>query len=533
MNTDTLPRRASRKLNHLTRSFSLLALAAAALAAVPPAVAQSIPDPIPEPVGDMGLGISLEAWARIPNSPNTGRAPRLNMLKEVPGGSGFLWVNDQRGYLYRVNKQTGQVNRYLDIEALYPAFDFITDDAFQTGFSSFALDPEFASNGVFYTVVTVPSGTLNATFKVAAPAASVALIDVLLRWTATNPAAPTFSGTVEVVLSIEQPYNDHNVGEIAFNPTARPSDPDYGLLYIAVADGGWVYNTTEPDPYRLAQNLAAAHGKILRIDPRGTNSASGTYGIPADNPFVGTPGALPEIYSYGHRNPHRISWDPVTGMLYAFNIGTALIEEVNRIVPGGNYGWSAREGTFAHVDRLAFPLPQNDAELGYVYPIAQYDHPEPQSAAISGGFVYRGTRMPELYGQLLFADFTNMNRAFHVPVHTTYGLPPATSAPVYNLSIYTASGQLSSLSSIIRNNPATRSDVRWGQDADHELYILNKHNGYIYRVFSAPNAGDPAYIAQSAQWMFDPINGWIWLDANAFPWIYSARLNEWVPFGGI
>ena len=198
-----------------------------------PLHAQSISNPLPDPVDDGGPGIRLAQWVRIPNSPLNGKAPRLNMMWEVPDGSGFMWVNDQRGYLYRVSKSGGAPTLYLNLETHFPSFDIIGSDAFQTGFSSFALHPEFAANGIFYTVVSVPQGTMVPDFPVESPVAPISHIDVVLRWTVDDPAAATFAGSHEVLMAIEQPYADHNVGEIAFNPTARPGDADYGLLYLA------------------------------------------------------------------------------------------------------------------------------------------------------------------------------------------------------------------------------------------------------------------------------------------------------------
>ena len=131
---------------------------------------------------------------------------------------------------------------------------------------------------------------------------------VLLEWTAKTPGAATYDGgPPRELIRLRQPFQNHNAGHLAFNPTAAPGSADFGLLYIGVADGG-----SGGDPMQLAQNLGSAFGKILRIDPLGT-SAGQEIRHPAGNPFVKTPGALPEIYAYGVRNPQRFGWDSRNG----------------------------------------------------------------------------------------------------------------------------------------------------------------------------------------------------------------------------
>lgn len=144
---------------------------------------------------------------------------------------------------------------------------------------------------------------------------------------------------------------------------------------------------------------------ILRIDPDGDDSANGQYGIPGDNPFVGDPGALDEVYAYGFRNTLRISFDPETGELYAADVGQNDTEEVDRVVAGGNYGWPVREGSFAfdrNGDDPGFVTDEDPGIPGLIDPIAEYDHDE--GIAVVGGFVYRGADVPQLR-RYLFGDF--------------------------------------------------------------------------------------------------------------------------------
>ena len=129
---------------------------------------------------------------------------------------------------------------------------------------------------------------------------------VLLEWTAKDPTAKTYDGGApRELIRIEQPFANHNCGHLTFNPLATANSADFGLLYMGFADGG-----SGGDPLNHAQKLGSFFGKIHRIDPLGSNSANGKYGIPASNPFVKTGGALGEIYAYGVRNPQRLFWDP-------------------------------------------------------------------------------------------------------------------------------------------------------------------------------------------------------------------------------
>ena len=219
-------------------------------------------------------------------------------------------------------------------------------------------------------------------------------------------------------MRVEEPYEDHNTGQLGFNPNAKPGDNDYGMLYIALADGGSNgFPVSETDPLDNGQNLTTPLGKILRINPNGNDSANGKYGIPKDNPFVNSIDSkvLGEIWAYGLRNPHRFSWDTGgNGKMLAVDTGQAFIEEVNLIVKGANYGWGNREGTWVikeDNENVLFKLPKNDAKYNYTYPVAQYDHDIPKDyqgfygIAITGGYVYRGKAIPELIGEYIFADF--------------------------------------------------------------------------------------------------------------------------------
>jgi glucose/arabinose dehydrogenase len=470
------------------------------------------------------------------------------MLKEVPDGSGRLFVIDQLGYLYGVQPDAS-VDLYLNIrEELGGSFLY---DGGQSGSTSFAFHPEFASNGKFYVVTSVRQGSGNPDFPAKRPIdptlegtdpRSPVFHDVLVEFTALDSAATAFSGTHREILPIEQPYGDHNLGEVATNPNAAPGDPDYGLLYLAVADGGNRFPIDDADPENNAQDYSTILGSIIRIDPLGTTGRNGQYGIPADNPFAGsTAGPLPEIWSYGHRNPHRIKWDTRDDKaLYAYEIGQGTFEEINRIIPGGNYGWGNREGTslLLEADEYSpYPVPEQEPEGLYQYPIFQYDHPGTLSAAIAGGAVYRGSLIPSLYGKIIFADFTTGSRGlFYGNLHETKDLPHATAAPAHVLDIYSETGApVDIASALLGPGGGTRTDARIHQDLAGEVYFTNKRNGWIHRMLPGPTEHGIPWPATFPD--AEELAPWIlrtgalgFLHYESWPWLYSYSIGWfWMP----
>lgn len=351
---------------------------------------------------------------------------------------------------------------------------FINAPGLATGFGSFAFHPQFAKNGLIYTTHTEPAGSAKADFGYA-DSIEVTLQWVLTEWKADNPAAAVFSGRGRELLRINMVAGIHGVQEITFNPLAKLGDEDYGLLYIGVGDGGSVENGYS----FLAHTVEKVWGTILRINPAGGNSANRQYGIPRSNPFTQSKNtkALGEIYAYGFRNPHRISWTAKKQMLVA-NVGHNNIESLNLIKKGHNYGWPVREGTFLLNPfgdlNYVYPLPANDGDQ-ITYPVAQYDHDE--GKAISGGFEYTGTTAPQLKGKYLFGDIPT-GRLFFV---NTADLKQGKQAEIkeWNISF---GDTVKAFSNIHKNS---RIDLHFGKDAGGELYLLTKADGKVYKIVNA------------------------------------------------
>jgi glucose/arabinose dehydrogenase len=327
-------------------------------------------------------------------------------LVQAPDGTGRLFVVDQVG---QIRILTGEgvllAEPFLDLSdrlvVLNPFFD-------ERGLLGLAFHPQFATNGRFFVYYSAPlragaPSSFNHTARISEYHAA--------------PGADVASSVESVVLEVDQPQANHNGGTLAFGPAD-------GYLYISLGDGGGA-NDTGPghveDWYEAnaggnAQNVEAnLLGKILRIDIEGA-----PYSIPPDNPFVGRAG-LDEIWAYGLRNPYRMSFDMAAPhVLLAGDAGQLLAEEVNLIVRGGNYGWNVREGLYCFnaadnldpladcPDEVAGDHPDSGAPL--VHPVIAYPNRANPFApglglTVIGGFVYRGTVLPELRGRYVFADF--------------------------------------------------------------------------------------------------------------------------------
>ena len=238
----------------------------------------------------------------------------------------------------------------------------------EAGLLGLAFSPAFASDGRVYLSYTAPSS-----------GSPVNLRSRVTRARSTDGGLTLSLATEEVLLGIEQPFENHNGGHIAFGPD--------GMLYVGFGDGG-----SAGDPGNRAQNMSSAFGKLLRIDVSGATG----YAVPSDNPFAGG-GGLGEIYASGLRNPWRFSFDAPTGRLWLADVGQNAFEEVDLVVKGGNYGWRRREG--AH----CFNPSSGCGTTGFIDPVAEYGRSE--GISITGGFVYRGSSIPALVGQYLFGDF--------------------------------------------------------------------------------------------------------------------------------
>ncbi len=285
-------------------------------------------------------------------------------LQHPPDGSNRLFVIEQEGRIYGFDNDPNVAAKqvFLDMgeRIVYGG---------ERGLLGLAFHPNYADSGYFYVNYTAsgPPRTVVSRFTVSGD----------------DPDSADVSSEF-VILEIEQPYANHNGGQLVFGPD--------GYLYIGMGDGG-----NGGDPEGHGQNRHTLLGALLRIDV--DHPMEGIpYGIPADNPFVGNQdGVREEIYAYGLRNPWRFSFDSVTGELWLADVGQNAYEEIDMVTSGGNYGWNIMEGWHCY-------LPASNCDTtGLSRPIWEYDHSK--GFSITGGFVYHGAKIAELQGKYIYADW--------------------------------------------------------------------------------------------------------------------------------
>ena len=482
----------------ITATVIAATLSPGAIPATAEDVDDPITDPIPQPIKGSPHGLVLEEYAQLPASTPNGpvtdvrigsRYNRINYFGEVPDGSGRMYVPDLNGPLYLL--EDGEPQVYLDVKSRYP--NFLSWRGLGSGFGFVTFHPEFEENGKFYTAHSeTPDAPGEFTYP-PQPLASGSTQSVVTEWTADDPSADTFTGTSRELMRLRFNTQTHAIQQIDFNPAAEPGDEDYGLLYLAVGDGGYGVSSDVP------QDKATPWGKVLRIDPAGTDGPNGEYGIPESNPFVGESGTIGEIYALGMRDPHRFSWDAKRPQdMYLGMIGQRAIESVLDVDAGDNFGWPVIEGRFAYRNEnqcWLYPMTEEMEQAGYEYPLASYDHdkPSPWSCnsdsghAISGGFVHRGD-LRGLQGKYIFGDLVE-GRVFSIDPKRRGSAPAGT--PIEELSLYDTSGKRMRMSDFVDDG---RVDLRFGTDADQNLYLLAKANGKIWKVVGTRNQPWPQEV---------------------------------------
>ena len=289
---------------------------------------------------------------------------RMTYLTHAGDGSGRLFVTLQPGVVmfFPNDPDAASADTFLDIR------DRVSDKGNEEGLLGLAFDPKYAENGHFYVYYSAAGPRRSVLSRFSVPPGS----------TAADPASEL------VLLEIPQPFSNHNGGQIAFGPD--------GYLYVGLGDGG-----RAGDPFDNGQDRSTLLGSILRIDV-GIVGERGGYGIPPDNPFrAAGDGSRPEIWAYGLRNPWRFSFDLETGDLWVADVGQNQYEEVDLIEPGGNYGWNVMEGN------SCFSPSTGCSTEGLIRPVAQYGRED--GCSITGGYVYRGSRLPSLRGAYVYGDF--------------------------------------------------------------------------------------------------------------------------------
>ncbi len=245
----------------------------------------------------------------------------------------------------------------------------------------------------------------------------------------------------------------------------------------------------------LAQNLGSAFGKILRIDPLGSNSANARYGVPADNPYA-RPASSPdglrplgEIYASGLRNPQRFAWDAANGNLFVADIGQNIVEALSLVTAGADLGWNTWEGSFRFISRAEVDLADPRGEPRITYPVVEYGQLDPlfqRQSAITGVVVYRDDTIPQLEDLLLFGDLPS-GEVLYIPADN---LPEGGQDAIRRVLLLDQ-GESRTLLQLIRaknaeqgREPATRADLRFGTGPGGRVFLLNKRDGMIREIVS-------------------------------------------------
>ena len=284
---------------------------------------------------------------------------------QAPGEPNNLYVVEQAGRILRLDQNNDQVKSgavFLDMRKE------VNSKNNEEGLLSICFHPQYADNGFVYLYYSATNPRRS----------------ILSQFCVSDDRKTINIDSEKKILEVEQPYSNHNGGTVLFGPD--------GMLYLSLGDGG-----AANDPHGHGQNLATLLASIIRIDVSQVTKDS-PYTIPSDNPFVSTKGARKEIWAYGLRNVWRMSFDRETKLLWAGDVGQDQFEEIDVIVKGGNYGWNMREGlrAFSSGQKGEF----SDA---YIDPVFEYSHKD--GVSVTGGYVYRGDKYPELKGIYFFADY--------------------------------------------------------------------------------------------------------------------------------
>lgn len=352
-------------------------------------------------------------------------------IQNAADGSNRLFVVEQKGFIYVIknSSSTNEKKIFLDIT------DRVSSGG-EMGLLGLAFHPNFKSNGFFYVNYTTNSPSRRT---------------IISRFKVTTNSDIADKNSELVLMQVAQPYSNHNGGQISFGYD--------GFLYISLGDGG-----SGGDPQNNAQNLQSYLGKILRIDIDKTEIGK-NYSIPFDNPFKGnSSGYKEEIYAYGLRNVWRFSFDSANKDLWAADVGQNAWEEINIITKGGNYGWRCYEGSHN------FNMSQCNSS-DYIPPIYEYPHTSVGGFSVTGGILYRGSKVPELFGKYVYADFVTS----HI-----WTLEMKNGKPVNN-TIFTNAHPVST----------------FGVDEANELYFANYTSGKIYHFKSIGTKTGKATIPDS------------------------------------
>jgi glucose/arabinose dehydrogenase len=376
------------------------------------------PSPTVQPIADEPPALALETVA-------TGLVQPVGI---VTGPPGWLLVQERPGRIVAVELDGGATSVAVDLS------DRVLADASEQGLLGLALHPGWPEDDRAFVHYSDRNGDT-----------------VLSEFRATDGdgAAPALDpGSERVLLRVDQPFTNHNGGQLAFGPD--------GYLWFGLGDGG-----SGGDPLGNGQNRSALLGKILRLDVDADPEGDRAYAIPDDNPSADGADGAPEAFFHGLRNPWRFSFDRTTDELWIADVGQNAFEEVNRIdaadAPGANFGWNVMEASHCYLEGCS--------SEGLVLPVAEYGRD--LGCSVTGGHVYRGMAVTGLFGWYLFSDYCS---GLLFGIRSDAAIPAAgEAAPGPRILLQTGANVTS-----------------FGEDAEGELYLVDIASGSLYRIVAAP-----------------------------------------------
>lgn len=450
-------------------------------------------------------------------------------IRNANDGTDRLFVVDQRGLIQIIDNGRLRPTPFLDIESklveIREGFD-------ERGLLSLAFHPNYSKTGqpgfgkfyVYYSGPSPNSGTVND---------PVDHQSVVAEYAVSGDPNVADEMSERVLLTFDQPQFNHNGGDLAFGPQD-------GLLYISTGDGGGSNDDKAGHTGGSGGGSAAALGnaqdttnllgKILRIDPLGSNGPGGEYGIPASNPFVGNGGGVrEEIFAYGLRNPWRMCFDTRPGgtdSLFVADVGQGKVEEINVVENGDNLGWRNREGSVAFATNASGTGPFVDPILEYAHRGSPVGNLSEIGLSITGGYFYQGGRFPSLEGKYIFGDWSN---SFGTPNGTLLGMEER-SPGNFSLSIL----------DVIGGNPIGEYITAFGIGEDGEIYVATRkvalpitdpetgeETGKIYRVQPAFEKTTVVFEAAKDNTLFSEEEGTGEAESNGKgEWIFAGKTNN-------
>jgi len=347
------------------------------------------------------------------------------------------------GSRWYVIEQSGQIHTFREGDTTSTLFIDMSSrlvSGGEAGLLGMAFHPQFSTNGEIYLSYTSQGSPLTSHIS---------------RLISSDNGLTASVASEALLLSMDQPYTNHNGGWIAFGPD--------GYLYIGLGDGG-----SGGDPEGNGQDITTLLGAMLRIDVDDNDPIRGTpYAIPPGNPFEANPdctSGCPEIYAWGFRNPWRWSFDFLTGRLWVGDVGQGSKEEIDLVTTGGNFGWNIMEGT------ICYPPGSSCTSAGLTLPVIDYGRSE--GVSVTGGYVYRGSNLPSLIGSYIYGDFGSGN--------------------IWQL---TPDGQGGYVNTLLLNSGFNIS--AFGQDRNGEVYIVSYGDGRIYTFITETTASIPSRMSDT------------------------------------